>query len=368
MGIDSSRTAGTAPVRAKNHNVLPSRVYDKRMAIQSQPQRQDSAPVESPRPELYASRILPAYDDLVTATRVLSQVSEINTFSFTVFYQNNGALTHQDVADAVLAAALRSVSDALINTGINYLHAVDATSQRATTVGSRLDGSKSIVSISLPHSVFHFGLRIFDDRLVVSRESSSFRDFYEWYRLFMPNASQLEATVRQAVARKSGQPTAVTQTQFDFKLLFSDFRKENWLEDRPPRNVDVLSEILPKVPNQSGLTELAQQEFMRLDLTLARLERFKAAAEEKWRSCWYQLEAPSNERSRFIVFTSQLRNVATEKIGDGAIDAERPTIPFDPDFSEDYYLAIVDFLKVRALENFMGRMLENWKFSTQRQL
>lgn len=320
-----------------------------------------------PTPERYPVKALPAYDDLLQDTRILRRVNEISKFSFTVFYQNNGSLTHQNVAEAVLAATLGNLADILVNTGLHYLHSLEAISQQPSQPGGRLDGDKAVVTIS-QKSVFPFVIRVYDDRFVISRESSSFRDFYAWYRLFMPTATQLEATVRQTVARKYEQSLDVTQTQFEFGFIFSDFTKRDWPEKREPRNVDVLSPLIPMVPNQQGATELTRQDFPRLDLTVSRLERFAYADVEKWRNCWYMLEAPSNERSRFIVFTAQLRNVSAQKLGSSPEIDDTPMIPFDPDFSEDYALAICDFLKLRALDDFMDRLLSGWDFQTQRQL
>jgi hypothetical protein len=324
--------------------------------------------LDSPEPQRYVAQILPSFAEIAADGTLLGRITEFNKFSFTVFYSNNGALTRPSVAEDVLVAVLRNLNDILVTSGIHYLQSVEAESQRPATKDARLDGSKAVVAISLPHSVYHFALRIFDDRFVITRESSSLADFYSWYRLFMPSAAQLEATARQAVARVYGHPLEVTQTQFEFKFIFSDFTKDVWRERRDPRNVDVLSALIPNVANRSGPTELSKQDFTRLDLTFSRLERFAAGPTSKWRNCWYMLEAPSNERRRFIVFTAQLRNVASELVGESAGGDEMSVIAFDPDFADDHYLAMAEFLNKRALDDFMGRVLENWKFDTQRQL
>lgn len=322
----------------------------------------------APAPQERVSQELPTFEELADGNTLLGRIDEINAFSFIVSYQKSGALTHEAVVDQVLAALLRNLSDVLVTSGIHYLHAVKATSQHPAQVGARLDESKVMVAVSLEHSVYHFAVRVFDDRFVITREPSSLRDFYEWYRLFMPNATQLEATVRQSVARVHGQPLEITQTLCEFKFIFSDFRKLHRREQRQPRNVDVLSAIIPTVPNPSGPTELSKQDFARLDLTLSRLEQFESGSGAKWRNCWYLLEAPSNERSRFIVFTAQLRNAASESSGESTRSGHSPVIPFDLDFSDEHAMAIVDFLKARALDDFMGTLLEDWSFSTQRRL
>ena len=312
------------------------------------------------------ARDLPTFDELQQGSRLLHRIDEIRKFSFAVSYQDNGSLTREDVAEAVLSAVLGNVTEMLVKTKINYLHEIKTEAQRAATPGARLDGSKAVATISFGHSVFQFSIRIYADRFVISRESSSLADFYAWYRLVMPNAAQLEATARQAVARKLGTPMDVTRSGFEFGFVFSDFTKVDWGGDRPPRNVDVLSKLVGNVPNSRGSTELNRQDFMRIDLNFSRLERFRLGQTEKLRNCWYTLEAPSNERSRFLVFTAQMRNIGEDKVGGAS--GQYDSIPFDPEFTDDYVFAVRDFLKERALDSFMFSLLEGWKFQAQRQL
>jgi hypothetical protein len=331
--------------------------------LRDDPDQTSSATGEQPS----ARHTLPSFDTFVDAG-VVSQTHDINKFSFAVHYQANGALTDPSVASAVLVALLRSLADILVDADIHHLDLVDATAQRPAEPGARLDDTTAVVSVKLKDSVFKFAISVFDDRFVITREGSSFNDFYEWYLRLMPNAAQLEATVRQAAARSYGKPIEVTMTQFEFKFVFSDFSKDRWSLTRLPRNVDVLSKILPTVPNRGGRTELSEQDFLRVDLTFSRLEQFETPNGAKSRNCWYALEAPSNERGRFLIFTAQLRNVSAETLDQSPPAARRGAIPFDPDFTDDYLLALTDFLPVRALDGFMGRLLEDWEFGTQRQL
>lgn len=312
-------------------------------------------------------RLLPKFEDLVVQESVAERTEEISNFTFSVYYQKNGALTNHKVAEAILGTLLNSLSDILIDTGIHHLDLLEASTQTPSEPGARLDGDKAVVSVALNDSVFKFGITVFDDRFRITREGSSFHDFFEWYQRLMPNAAQLEATVRQAAARTYGQSIEVTHTNIDFRFIFSDFHKEGWRPNRPPRNIDVLSKLVPAVPTRAGLTELSDQDFLRIDLKFSRIEKFATATGDKLRNCWYTLEAPSNERGRFLVFTAALRNVSGETIEASSPGSSNP-IPFDPDFTGDYLLAVTDFLIVRALGDFMGRVLEDWKFSTERQL
>jgi hypothetical protein len=97
---------------------------------------------------------LRSYEDLIREDAVLKRVEEFSKFAFTVSYQNNGALTHAHVADAVLAATLESLTSALVASGIHFVQSVDAKAQHPAQVGGRLDGRKSIINITLDHSVF----------------------------------------------------------------------------------------------------------------------------------------------------------------------------------------------------------------------
>jgi hypothetical protein len=214
-----------------------------------------------------------------------------------------------------------------------------------------------------------FRLDIYDDRLKIHRDSSSFVDFYEWYRRFMPEAQSLVSTVKRAIERKSERELSFVQTQFEFKINFSDFISTGRNPaNRQTRNVDVLQTIIPAIPDSRGFTELSRQNFYRLDVNFSRLEEFNVAGISKSRNCWYILEAPFNEKGRFILLTAQLRNSSFDRLNESNERGGTVRSPFDDDFAGDYFIALDSFLKGSALETYMGRLLATWDFKTQRQL
>jgi hypothetical protein len=156
----------------------------------------------------------------------------------------------------------------------------------------------------------------------------------------------------------------LVQTQFEFTINFGDFKQSRKTSERL-RNVDVLQAFIKYIPDEQGdMREISKQYFYRLDLTLGRIETFEGG---KTRNAWYSVQAPANENGRYLVLTAQLRNASTE--GPGS-DSHKPVaiVPFDPDYGEDYKIALMEFLRDRALEGFAGRLLENWGFVTTRTL
>lgn len=280
-----------------------------------------------------------------------------------------GDLSDPGKTDILLASCLESLGRVLPATGIHNLHSLKATPQRTAGDHSRLDTSKPIVTISMPESPDQFTLNVYDDRLTITRGSSSFADFYEWYRKFMPEAQTIEATIRRTIERSTSKQVNAVLTQHEFKMYFSDFmsiRRDQ--RTREARNVNVLENIIPYVPDVQGSIELSKQDFFRLDLTLSRLEEFCIKGSKKRRNCWYMLEAPFNERGRFLVLTAQMRNMSFHLLTESSDGGWPPMAPFDSDFGDDYFIALESFFKGRALEIFMNKLLGDWEFQTQRNL
>lgn len=311
---------------------------------------------------------LPPYGDFVASTAIAGRVKEIHSFSFHVRYQQNAILTDPSVSDKILATCIDSVIGALKRTGIEYAHFVKGEVQRASKDAKRLDESQAIVGVRMSEGVYAFKLSVFDDRIVVSRDSSTFSDFYDWYRLFMPEVRTIEATLRRTIESISSRKLEIVETVFRFKFNFSDFASRG-NQRRPASNVDVLEGLIPTLPSHEGRQELSQQSHYRVDLTLSRLEEFLVGGRKRKRNCWYVLEAPFNELGRFLVFDAQVRNSSLKLLGDPDEEGDGPNmVPMDEDFGDEYAFVMSDYLRNRALEGFMGRILEHWDFATQRQL
>jgi hypothetical protein len=180
----------------------------------------------------------------------------------------------------------------------------------------------------------------------------------------MPHAARVERVIRRLIEKQASTPLEPVQSFYEFTLNFGDFEtRANVAGSARRRNVDVLKAIIPSLPDDKGeMREISDQDFYRINLTLSRLERFSGG---KTRNAWYFIEAPSNENGRYLVLRAQLRNASTELPGTD-YDRIADVSAFDPDFGDDYHLALNEFLRDRALESFARRFLESWNFGTPR--
>jgi hypothetical protein len=307
---------------------------------------------------------LPDIDSFRRKTDILSRIDDIHGFSFAVQYQKSGALSSPAAQDALLGSGYSVLNELLETSGIHYLHALEAKPKAPSAV---TDEDEPQLQFVFGHDTQHCAFQFFDDRFVISRRASSFEDFYAWYRVVMPEALRIEMTFRQIVHRATQRSLRPVQAAYEFTFYFSDFKKPKLsrIADQPQRewrNMDVLEEIIRQLPGPNReMTKLTDQQLYRLDLTVSKRDFFGPVSRE----VWYSLQAPFNEKGRFIVLKAQLRNTSAEILENGEV---RETTGFDPDFASDYRLAILDFLKDRALEGFVWQLLGDWEFSTERGL
>lgn len=304
-------------------------------------------------------------DEFVSGSPITAQVTSIHRFEYRVRYQNTNLTRIRHIADAVASQGLQALDDALRASLIFQLHNLNVEIQEFKK-RDRVDTDRPIVKFTFQHDRFHCTFSLYDDRFTLTRNDSDFDTFYEWYSRMMPHVGQVESTIRRIIEREGGQSLEVVQSQFEFEINFGDFETRANVAGTPRRrNVDVLRALIPALPDERGvMRELAEQNFIRLDLSLSRLEQFSNG---KVRNSWYVLEAPFNENGRYLVLRAQLRNTSTELPG---TDSYKPAdvLEFDPDFSDDYRMALIEFLRDRALESYAKKFLETWNFSTPRQI
>jgi len=305
---------------------------------------------------------LPSLEEFRKNTAITQNVTSLNRFEFTVIYQNDQLITGREAILAIAPEGLRAINEVLKEAWIFQLHHVNLELQSFKE--GQIDGQKALISYSFDHDRLHCQFIIYSNCFKIVRQDSSFENFYEWYRRIMPRAAQTELIIRRLIEKASGQRVEVVQSIFEFTLNFGDFETRAIVAGSPRgRNVDVLRAIIPSLPDEKGdMREIPDQDFYRIDLTLSRLERF---SNNKERNAWYFVEAPANEYGRYLVLKAQLRNASTEQPG---TDFNRiaDVSPFDPDFGDDYRLALNEFLRDRALEGFARRFLGNWNFVTPR--
>lgn len=312
---------------------------------------------------------LPPFDEFVANTAITRNISDIHRFTYTLGYQKTGAISAPEAVNALVSEGYNVINDLLLTSGIHYLQQLEAkvSSDSSTPSDLNRDSSQPIIEFKFGHDTKHCSFQFTEDKFKIVRRSSSFEDFYGWYANFMPEAARVEMTLRSIIERASGRQLRPVQSIHDFVIDFSNFRKPSQVADRsgktPPRNMNVLQGIIPQLPgSEQNMKALTEHDFYRLDLTLSKREVFPDA---KSRNLWYVIEAPFNEKGRFIVFTAQFRNTAAEIIEDGDVV---DVVGFDPEISGDYRLALVDFLRDRALEGFAKQLLKDWEFDTEREL
>lgn len=315
---------------------------------------------------------LPTYREYVEASTVLDRLDEIGSFQYQVRYQPTSALTDPAHADSILGVCVDATVDVLKKSGIQNLQHLKAKIQSRDEPSARLSDERALFTITQSEGRFHFQIDVFDDRIRISRSGSAFSDFYAWYRLFMPESSTIEAALRRHIESVSRRTLEIIETTYSFAFTFADFQSRGVkaggrATPSRSRNVEVLSKVVSNIPETGGTRSLTELDFYRVDLTLSRLETFTTDSGERARNCWYILEAPFNETGRFLVFNAQLRNSSLESLALEGDDSGSPVMmPFDDDFADDYRLALVDFLRDRALETFMAGLLQLWDFSTER--
>jgi hypothetical protein len=305
---------------------------------------------------------LPSFDDYIKTTNIVKRIKNIHGFVFRVEYQKNLALSAPEVTKVIASEGYAVLNDLFESSGIHYLHSLVAmTSEKS---GSETSSNDPLVEFRFSHDRFQCRFQLREDNFSIIRDSSDFSDFYTWYSVVMPEALRIETTLRQIIQRTTGGLLRPVQSQFEYAFNFSDFRDPLNDPDASfkPRNMDVLEEIIPQLPGpHRTMTRPADQQLYRLDLTLSKREILNGKA----RNTWISVEAPFNEGGRFIVVTAQLRNTSAEVLERNEIVA---TAGFDPNFGDDYRIALIDFLRNDALESFVWQLLRKWEFGTVRTL
>lgn len=310
---------------------------------------------------------LPSIEEFRDQTNIVERVTDIRYFSFNVRYQKSGILGQRSATDALRTDGYSVLNDLLETSGIHYLHVLEAKPAADQSGDKQGSSGDPLLEFSFNHDTLHCRFQFYPDRFEIYRQSSSFVDFYEWYSAIMPEAARIEMTLRQVVHHATQHSLRPVQTDYRFSILFSNFRRPEGVRpdrnapNRDLRNMDVLDGIISQLPTSRRIAESTDEQFYRVDLTLSKRELFHDVA----RNTWYIVEAPFNKKGRFIEFRPELRNASAEILKDGEVVGMQP---FDNDFSEDYRIAILDFLRDRALEDFAWQLLKGWDFDTERQL
>lgn len=309
---------------------------------------------------------LPSFDSYIEDTAVTSKVTEFNAFRYEVQYPPKSCLVADEQAHGARANLIDSVVAVLEKTQVRSAHRLKIVNGKELEDPST---EAAVGGVQLDDDRFGFSILLGEDKFVLTREPSSFRDFYMWYRTILPEVAEVELSNRRHFERVTKRNFKPVQAGYNFRAIFSDFRTRAHSRSRELlRNVDVLESLIPSLPATDGNVELSKQDFYRLDLTVSRLDSLTSGAgEPKSRNCWYKLEAPFNENGRFMILSAMMFNSSQESIKKTAASYSDPDISaMDDDLAGDVELALVQFFREKALEEFMGRVLQHWDFNTQR--
>ena len=284
-------------------------------------------------------------------TKILKRINNINQFEFRVDYQKTSALHDRTRRQKLVSVGYGILNAVLKETNMHFRHSLE---------GSE-DDSDDTVRFVFRHDRNHFQVRIASDGLSIDRTSSSWANFYNWYETLMPMASRIEGSFRKEIQDSSDCTITPVQSHYTFTFILADFRRG--ADDAAQRNLAVLAEILPVLPDQKGNKQkILDQSFHRVNLHVSKREVFAG----KVRNAWYIIEAPFNEAGRVLHCRFELRGTSFEE-RDG--EKIKSISRFDEDSLDDYSIALNEFLKLNAIERFLGGLLgDTWKFEAVREI
>lgn len=290
----------------------------------------------------------------------------MHKFQYTIGYIPNGAIGLDAAANSAFAAGTDAIREVLLESGIHSLHQLQVDCPAKSEAPPR---DKPRFCWRMQDDVYNFQVHVSEEGFFITKNDCSLRNFYDWYCRFMPHASRIEATIRRAAEAAAERAIHSTRVVVRFEFCFTDFRHANdddGAERR--RNVEVLQDLIPALPNEHGeRAPLSSQSFMRLDIKQSRVESFWISDQQRPRNYWYILEAPSNDRGRYISFAAEIQNMSIERPHSMALAPVGRTA-FEDDTRDEYRIGILDFLRDRALEGFVADLFKNWQFRSCRSM
>jgi len=197
-----------------------------------------------------------------------------------------------------------------------------------------------------------------DGDLAIRREGSSFERFHEWYVRFMPSLRGLVDRLLQAVSEEVyaevGRELKQIRAQYTFEIIAYDLKKP--AVDGIERNTSVLKKLLNSMPDQDGhiREDLESDELGRVDVSV---NRWDTTGQSPVREI-YRVEAPANRRYTSLWFSFVY-------VGETWASRDNVRGPFDPTtFLSEYEPPYVNFLRGKALLNFVAELTDGYEFQT----
>ncbi|MGC9667517.1 hypothetical protein ACNTMW_13280 [Planosporangium sp. 12N6] len=204
------------------------------------------------------------------------------------------------------------------------------------------------------------------NQLRLERTGSSFRRFFDWYKLILPGVAKVEAALREELerlcSRDERRHIEPARASYHFAFILHDFSQGRSRANRV-RNSHVLRRALTHVPSgDGGLVELSDKEIPdlgRIDLAVSRWQDGPSGPVREI----YDIQAPGN-RDYGTVW------IYLTYVAESRLEAEPPRQQPDFDmFLQRYDYPLVEFVRERALARFITEMTDGLLFrSTPGQL
>lgn len=215
------------------------------------------------------------------------------------------------------------------------------------------------IEVSYKDDRYYFSVECNVKYVIIKRNGSSFTNFHDWYRSFMPSAQGVITNAVTILSDLAGRKIYPLRASHRFKFLIYDIRSSNTLE--PVRNSEIVQKLLKAFPDDSG--RLAEPEkspevlrsLGRLDINLTKWIK----PENDWRRLTYSVEAPGNLNYSTLWFTF-------EYIGESYTSpetSEREAFNSDV-FLTEHSQAYISFLRDNAIQGFMTGLLSGYQFKS----
>ena len=266
----------------------------------------------------------------------------MRNFLFRVGFQSLPFYDDEGARGELMEAGFSIMNELLTQSGFHYHHRLDAKS------------SEGGLSYIFDHPTRHFQVRVDNEAFEIKRAASSMRHFVDWYLAMMGGATRVYSSFQKELQEITGYRINPTSTRFVFEFWLTGFRRAG--EQTARRNVEVLQSLLPEFPAPDGTSKsLTDQDFFRVDLQVSR----QIVVAGKRRNGWYSLEAPFDDDGRDLAVTLELRGTSQPELNGGAVGEVKG---FDDDALNDHAIALKEFLRDHAANEFLATVLKDWEF------
>jgi hypothetical protein len=216
------------------------------------------------------------------------------------------------------------------------------------------------IEVSYDDDRYYFSVECNVNYIIIKRRGSTFANFHDWYKAFMPSAQSVVANAVTILSDETGRTINPLRASHRFKFLIYDIRSSN---DRSKlvRNSEIVQKLLRVFPDEFGRPAEPEKSpevlssLGRLDINLTRW----IGDEDNRRRLRFSVEAPGNLGYSTLWFTF-------EYIGESYTSPEtNQREAFNPDvFLTEHSQAYTAFLRDSAINGFMTWLLNGYDFKS----